>query len=79
MISEDDWLQSEDVRRDILYAVSSVIVKKLKTDFIVKATIEDDDKVLEYSLLHLSVGLLYMEFCDAIREGDGMRVLRCCS
>ena len=52
LISEDDWLQTEDVRRDKLYAVSSAIVKKFidfKTDFAINATNEDDDKVLEYS------------------------------
>ena len=37
----------------------------------------DDDKKLEYSKLVISLGLLYFEFCDAIKEGDGIRVLRC--
>ena len=35
------------------------------------------DRVLEYSKEVLSLGLLLMEFKDAIREGDGLRVLRC--
>ena len=41
---------------------------------------EDDggrDGVCEYAQEVLSLGLLYMEFNDAIREGDGKRILRC--
>ncbi len=38
---------------------------------------DDDDKVLQYSQLLLSNGILYLEFCDGIREGDGTRVFRC--
>lgn len=35
------------------------------------------DNVNEYSRQLLSIGCLYLEFADAIREGDGLRVLRC--
>ena len=35
------------------------------------------DGVLEYAREVFSLGLLYLEFQDAIREGDGLRVLRC--
>ena len=35
------------------------------------------DHVLEYAKETLSLGLLLLEFKDAIREGDGSRVLRC--
>lgn len=38
---------------------------------------ETDDKVFAYSSLVISCGLLYSEFCDSIKEGDGLRVLRC--
>lgn len=31
----------------------------------------------EYSEEVISLGLFYMEFIDAIREGDGDRILRC--
>ena len=80
LIPDDAWLKDPDERKDTLYAVSSMIVKKyidIHTDFIANITPEDDDKVLEYSRLVLSWGLLYMEYCDAIKEGDGLRVLRC--
>ena len=35
------------------------------------------DGVLEYASAVLNDGLLFLEFCDAIREGDGERILRC--
>ena len=37
----------------------------------------NDDHVLSYTRDVLTLGLLYMEFQDAIREGDGDRILRC--
>ena len=37
----------------------------------------DDDHVLSYARDVLTLGLLYMEFQDAIREGDGEHILRC--
>ena len=33
--------------------------------------------VYDYTTKVLSVGIFYLEFCDAIKEGDGERVLRC--
>ena len=38
---------------------------------------KDDDHVLSYAKEVLSLGLLYKEFVDAIREGDGERIIRC--
>lgn len=37
----------------------------------------DEDSVSSYAIQLLRIGCLYMEFTDAIREGDGQRVLRC--
>ena len=37
----------------------------------------DDDGVLAYACAVLSDGMFMLEFRDAIREGDGRRVLRC--
>ena len=36
-----------------------------------------NDGVLEYAKETLSLGLMLLEFKDAIREGDGSRVLQC--
>ena len=35
------------------------------------------DHVYAYGKEVISLGLLYMEFCDGIREGDGARIIRC--
>ncbi len=35
------------------------------------------DNIREYAQDVLTLGLLYLEFCDAIKEGDGSRILRC--
>ena len=36
-----------------------------------------DDKVLGYAIELVTLGLLYVEFTDAIKEGDGGRIHRC--
>ena len=42
-----------------------------------KSKQENTDSVYEYARETLSLGLLYAEFSDAIREGDGNRIIRC--
>ena len=41
------------------------------------AVVSGGDRVFQYSAQLLRLGLFYQEFADAIREGDGNRVLRC--
>lgn len=44
-----------------------------------KAREKEEDKVdhvMAYAREVLSLGLLYMEYCDAIREGDGLRIVQ---
>ena len=36
-----------------------------------------DDAVLGYAIELLTLGLLYVKFTDAVKEGDGQRVHRC--
>ena len=36
-----------------------------------------DDNVRKYAIQLTSLGLFYMEYSDAIKEGDGNRILRC--
>ena len=35
------------------------------------------DKTFEYAQQLMSIGCFYLEFSDAIKEGDGNRVYRC--
>ena len=37
----------------------------------------EKDSVLSYAKKLLGSGLFYLEFCDAIKEGDGTRVAQC--
>ena len=37
---------------------------------------KDDNRVRAYAREVLSLGLLFMEFKDAIQEGDGERIIR---
>lgn len=39
--------------------------------------VKDTDHVMAYAKELLTLGMLYMEYIDAIREGDGTRILRC--
>ena len=38
---------------------------------------EIDDQVMEYQMNVLTIGLFYLEYRDAIKEGDRIRILRC--
>lgn len=49
--------------------------KKAKRDSSAKAA--EIDRVQQYASEVLTLGLLLMEFIDAIREGDGDRIIRC--
>lgn len=47
-------------------------------NFSLSATEEEGtDKVLSYAQQVFTLGLLHAEYHDSIREGDGMRVMRC--
>lgn len=88
IISHDVWLEDDAVREKILNDVSRHIVDQyvdLATEF--KAPLPDSKKpaaskqdktagrVSEYAREVVSLGLLYLDFKDAVREGDGERVL----
>lgn len=69
-------------RRDILLTAVNKVTDKF-VDFSIgkrradKSTNVAKDRQLAYACDVLMLGLLYMEFTDAIREGDGERILRC--
>ena len=55
------------------------IVSKLLKQFLNLDALDDSSNngAYEYSREMLTLGLFYEEFYDSIREGDGLRVLRC--
>lgn len=57
------WMESDEYRKDVLHGVC------LSIAFI---GARNEDKVNVYANQLLSLG--YMEYSDAIREGDGLRV-----
>ena len=79
---------SSTERKEVLQQVVSVIVNSyvdinpsvLKKPAVAESNVQDereDDKVQVYAKELLTLGLIYREYSDAIREGDGQRVLRC--
>ena len=78
---EEVWMKDDSERKAIIMEVASTIVDHnvdLSTKFAATQTQVPTstctDNVNAYSCETLSLGLLFMEFKDAIREGDGDRV-----
>ncbi len=77
--AEEVWTLSADERRKHLLDLCRRIYDKY-VDFKfndVTSTTNESDLVMKYSIQLLRMCYFYMEFADAIREGDGGRVLRC--
>ena len=77
---ESEWVfETQEERRQKLHSIALEVVTTF-TDFSVfQSELEPNgvDYVCEYAKEVLTHGLLYMEYQDAIREGDGERVLEC--
>lgn len=76
------WMQPKNGRKKELQRVCNKIVTKFVSfrfhQFSDKNTSQNkQDNIFNYASNLLGIGLFYWEFCDAIREGDGNRVLRC--
>ena len=71
--------RSEEERKQLFHkAVADMLKKNLLLSTLDSPnTSESTDKVQTYAQETLSLGLLLAEFEDAIKEGDGRRVLRC--
>ena len=72
------WMLSQEERRDMLMSVCEAMVEEfvdIRT-FEAKQDKQQPDKVQAYAKEVLSFGLLYKELVDAVRQGDGLRVLR---
>ena len=72
------WMQSADERKAVLNKVSQQVVDSfIDFSFYQVWHRNDTDKVADYGKQLLGLGCFYLEFTDAIHEGDGQRVLRC--
>ena len=63
----------------LMLGIKQVLEKFVDATYQTSTSTEDKDKdhVLAYAKDVLSLGLLLMEFVDAIKEGDGLCILRC--
>ena len=78
IVAEHVWLLSKESRKHILERLCEAIISKaVSFQFNSSDKSTNVDRVQQYAVELLSIGLFYMEFCDGIREGDGERVLRC--
>ena len=64
-------------RQNVLVLACSKVVTEFVALLYPSSQMPDEDHILAYSKETISLGLLLMEFCDGIREGDGLRILRC--
>lgn len=76
IVPEDTWMQDDAVRAKILTDVSRALVDKfvnLDTVFAEQVKEAEDSTVFDYTCQVITLGLLYLNFKDAVREGDGDR------
>ena len=74
------WLLDDDERRAMLYSVTQTIVNSISfgyNDGNCTFTNSTDDGVFQYAQQLINLGCFYLEYDDAIKEGNGERVLRC--
>ena len=80
VISTDVWTESAERRKDLLMGLTRDILN-CYTDIAyhsssVTGRNAERDRIHEHSVQLLSIGLMYIYSRDAIKEGDGNRVLR---
>ncbi len=72
------WMLDKQERKLILQSLSDVVVSEyVDLSAFAQTKRTASDGVHGYAKELISLGLFYMEYSDAIREGDGLRVLRC--
>ena len=74
---EDVWMLPDSERKKILREVCHKVVQEYVCFSFNGNEALSDDHLYNYAQQVLSLGCFYLEFCDAIKEGDGERVLRC--
>lgn len=77
---EVTWTQTDEERKTVIDKITTAIVDSFI--FLDYNTSSSDtpvikDGVYSYATQLLTLGCFYLEFRDAIKEGDGLRVLRC--
>lgn len=77
-IPDHVWLCDKNERQKLMDSIlSSIIDKFVDIKYNSPHASANGDQVMMYTKQMFSIGCLYLEFADAIKEGDGDRVLRC--
>ena len=74
---ETMWMENDCQRQDKLKEICMGIVHKFVNISFNERPVSSVDNVHNYSIYLLRLGCLYLEMHDAIREGDGERVMQC--
>ena len=72
------WTKTDEERKEVLMEVSKLFVAEY-VDFSLNppTPTNTSDYVYDYTRHFMSIGCFYLNFKDAIKEGDGERVLEC--
>lgn len=73
----DVWMLEDNGRKKVLNDVCSEVTKRFVQFSFLDKPLPEKDAICCYSKHLLGLGCFYLEYRDAIKEGDGLRVLRC--
>lgn len=76
IVSPDIWMSDDSERKLKLLEIASKVVNSFVDLECTYTEQSQSDKVYAYACEVLSLGLLYLEFHQAVKEGDGDRVMR---
>ena len=71
------WIETDEHRKAVLKAICQKVVIQFIHFRFTEAGVNATDLVHTYSERLLNLRCVYLEYSNAIREGDGDRVLRC--
>ena len=77
VVLSDIWTHNSDERRVVLDKMCQLVIDNFVSFSYNANPPIIKDQVHKYAREVMSLGLFYFEFVDAVREGDGLRVLRC--
>jgi L1 cell adhesion molecule like protein len=75
-LPEDFWLYDEHDRKQKMDIILAEVMRYTNLKYN-DPHLPSTDKVFMYCKQLMSIGSLYLEFADAVKEGDGDRIKRC--
>ena len=73
----EKWTEPKESRKLALSTVCETVVDKFVSFQFHNKPAPESDQVYAYATQIISIGCFYLELSDAIREGDGERVITC--